>query len=139
MQVLLTLKRIGLFYIQEKLFESSPEQIGASSKEVAIVTSDVPMKFSPKLEAEVNNDGQGSTGGTPKCFGQAEQDEKSSMFDTREPPSQSMSGDESDESDIVEHDVSSGALLFYEDIAIAFLFQLNFLFCLCSLYFCSCC
>ncbi|XP_024020786.1 uncharacterized protein LOC21402590 isoform X4 [Morus notabilis] len=101
---------------KEKLFESSPEQIGASSKEVAAVdgascqksiacTSDVPMKFSPKLEAEVNNDGQGSTGGTPKCFGQAEQDEKSSKFDVREPPSQSMSGDESDESDIVEHDV----------------------------------
>lgn len=102
---------------KEKLFERSPEQIGASSKEVAAVdggaycqksvahTSDVPVKFAPKREAEINNGGQEPTDGTLKCSGQGEQDEKSSKFDKREPPLQSISGDENDESDIVEHDV----------------------------------
>lgn len=80
------------------------------------------MKFAPKLEAEINNDGQEPTDGTLKCSGQGEQDEKSSKFDKQEPFLQSISGDENDESDIVEHDVSSGAFSFYQEIKLLFTF-----------------
>lgn len=117
MQVLLTLSWFDFSYIQEKLFERCPEQIGASSKEAVAVDgvssqksaahTDVPPKILPKLEAEISNDGQVPTDKSLKCSGQGEQDEKSSEFDVREPPLQSVSGDESDESDIIEHDVSS--------------------------------
>lgn len=115
-QVLLTLRRFDLSYIQE----CTSEQIGASSKKAAAVDgvpsqksvarTDIPTKISPKLETEISNEGQESTDKTLKCSGQGEGDEKSSEFNVREPPSQSMSGDESDESDIVEHDVSSSII-----------------------------
>ncbi|PON49500.1 Zinc finger, FYVE/PHD-type [Trema orientale] len=91
----------------------SPYPLGALSKEAAAVDdvscqksvaqTDVPTKVLPKLEAEISNDGQESTDKNLKCSGQGERDDKSSECDEREPPS--MSGDESDESDIVEHDV----------------------------------
>ena len=122
MYVVPILKRINLSYVQENLFESSSEQIAGTLKEAAAAAvddvscqksiahiSNAPYKVLPKLEAEVNSDRQKPMG-TLKCSGQDEQDEKSSEQDVREPPLQSTSGNESDDSDIVEHDVSTYAL-----------------------------
>ncbi|XP_062119700.1 protein PARALOG OF AIPP2-like isoform X2 [Humulus lupulus] len=101
-------------YPKDKLFDCTSEQIGASSKEVAAVDgvsfqkslahTDSIITILPKMEAEITNDVQESTDKTLKCAAQGEQDEKSSEFDVREPPLQTKS-DDSDESDIVEHDV----------------------------------
>ncbi|XP_030501256.2 ASI1-immunoprecipitated protein 2 isoform X2 [Cannabis sativa] len=102
-------------YSKEKLVDCTSEQIGASSKGAAAavdgvssqkspVHTDNPTTISPKLEAEITSDIQESTGKTLKCSGQGERDEKSSEFDVPEPPLKTEY-DDSDESDIVEHDV----------------------------------
>ncbi|KAL5568287.1 hypothetical protein UlMin_024862 [Ulmus minor] len=101
---------------QLKLPESNLGHIGSSLKEVAASdavpcqksaanSSDVPAKIVPKSEAETTNDGREPADQTLKCSAQDEKDGKSNELDVREPPLRSVSGEESDESDIVEHDV----------------------------------
>lgn len=62
----------------------------------------------PKFESETSDDGQDPKQEALKCSGHGEQDIKSSeMVETAAmQPLQSVNGDDSDESDIVEHDVS---------------------------------
>ena len=105
--------------LQDKLFDSTSEQIDGSSKDVAaaegvscqksLAHTDNPTTIIPKMEAEFANDVQESTGKTLKCAAQGEQDEKSSELDVREPPLKA-DYDDSDESEIVEHDVSGGII-----------------------------
>lgn len=72
-------------------------QISASLKD-----SDISPDIYLNSEAETSNDGEKPTDKAFKC----EQDGKSCEFTMHEPPLQSVSGDESDESDILEQDVS---------------------------------
>lgn len=69
---------------------------------------EVSTKMSPKFESETSDDGQDPKQEALKCSGHGEQDIKSSeMVETAAmQPLQSVNGDDSDESDIVEHDVS---------------------------------
>ncbi|KAK9271648.1 hypothetical protein L1049_002011 [Liquidambar formosana] len=70
--------------------------------------SDVSIKLYPKLEAETDGDSGDLPDETLKCSDQNEQDKLNQSVelpDMQEPPLPSPSGDESDESDIVEHDV----------------------------------
>nr|XP_011470119.1 PREDICTED: uncharacterized protein LOC101314703 isoform X3 [Fragaria vesca subsp. vesca] len=68
---------------------------------------EVSTKMCPKFESETSDDGQDPKQEALKCSGHGEQDIKSSeMVETAAmQPLQSVNGDDSDESDIVEHDV----------------------------------
>ncbi|XP_050253369.1 uncharacterized protein LOC126699527 isoform X7 [Quercus robur] len=71
--------------------------------------SEVSMKKYPKSEAETEKDSGDPPDEAMKSSDQDEHDDKSNemveLTDMQEPPLQSVSGDESDESDIVEQDV----------------------------------
>ena len=73
--------------------------------------SEVSMKKYPKSEAETDKDSGDPPDEAMKSSDQDEHDDKSNekveLTDMQEPPLQSVSGDESDESDIVEQDVSN--------------------------------
>lgn len=96
------LGHIDSLLVQDALAAGVPDQ-----KPVASKATNIPMNFCPKEEAGNINDRGIPTGEVLKCLNPGEQEEKSSDFDIREPPLQSVSGDDSDESDIVEHDVSN--------------------------------
>uniref|UniRef100_A0A2N9HYY1 Zinc finger PHD-type domain-containing protein n=1 Tax=Fagus sylvatica TaxID=28930 RepID=A0A2N9HYY1_FAGSY len=72
-------------------------------------SSEVSMKNNPKSEAETDKDSGDPPDEALKSSNQDEHDDKSNevveLPDMQEPPVQSVSGDESDESDILEQDV----------------------------------
>ena len=74
-------------------------------------SSEVSMKNNPKSEAETDKDSGDPPDEALKSSNQDEHDDKSNevveLPDMQEPPVQSVSGDESDESDILEQDVSN--------------------------------
>lgn len=141
--------------IQDKVPECSMDHINSSlSKEEAseIVSvrksvsckashiggsSEVSTKIYPKSEAETNKDSGDRTDGELKSSDRDEHNDKSNELvespDMQEPPLQSGSGDESDESDIVEQDVSNDFFL-----ALSPVFHPNLIFKL-SRYICITC
>lgn len=74
-------------------------------KSVACKATNIPMKLYAKQESGNINDGEIPTDDVLKHLNSGEQVEKCSEFDIRE-SRQCVCGDESDESDVVEHDVS---------------------------------
>lgn len=100
-------------------------------------SSEVSMKSYPKSEAETNKDSGDRTDGELKSSDRDEHNDKSNELvespDMQEPPLQSGSGDESDESDIVEQDVSNDFFL-----ALSPVFHPNLIFKL-SRYICITC
>lgn len=86
--------------------ESSPKEAATDyscgQKSGSHKHSDNFLKTYLNPETETINDERKPTEEAFMC----EQDRKSSEYNMQEPPNRSVSGDESDESDIVEHDVS---------------------------------
>lgn len=104
-------------------------------KTVACKVTD-PKKICLKAEAGNINDDGTPTNEVLKCSdqGQGEQEEKSSELGIGEPHLPSMSGDESDESDIVEHDVSAFFLVILNSNALSMCFCLPLILSFCILH-----
>lgn len=78
-------------------------------KSVACKATNIPMKFFAKQESGNINDGEIPTDEVLKHLNPGEREEKCGEFDIRE---SLQCGDESDESDVVEHDVSVSIIFF---------------------------
>ncbi|XP_060675600.1 protein PARALOG OF AIPP2 isoform X6 [Ziziphus jujuba] len=96
----------SLGHVDSSLVKDALADVVSDHKTVACKVTD-PKKICLKAEAGNINDDGTPTNEVLKCSdqGQGEQEEKSSELGIGEPHLPSMSGDESDESDIVEHDV----------------------------------
>lgn len=99
----------SLGHVDSSLVKDASADVISDQKTVACKGTDIPVKNCLKPEAGNTNDGGTPTDEVLKCLdqGQGEQEEKSSELGIGEPHLPSKSGNESDESDIVEHDVSS--------------------------------
>lgn len=117
-------------HIQDKVLECSTELINSTKEAPSDIVSvqkcfahkgniiggnsEALMKNYPKLEAETEKDNGNPPDQTLKTFGEDEPNDRSKeLVDLpvmHEPPLLSVSGDESDESDIVEQDVSNNSL-----------------------------
>uniref|UniRef100_A0A6P6G1F4 uncharacterized protein LOC107414721 isoform X6 n=1 Tax=Ziziphus jujuba TaxID=326968 RepID=A0A6P6G1F4_ZIZJJ len=96
----------SLGHVDSSLVKDALADVVSDHKTVACKVTD-PKKICLKAETGNINDDGTPTNEVLKCSdqGQGEQEEKSSELGIGEPHLPSMSGDESDESDIVEHDV----------------------------------
>ncbi|WCJ27758.1 RING/FYVE/PHD zinc finger superfamily protein [Euphorbia peplus] len=88
---------------------SSPTNGQHSEEDTKLGTSKISSQNYPKLETEAKKDNEHQPDGGFKCSNQVEKDQKSRVTvelpETLEPTLQSVSEDDSDESEIVEHDV----------------------------------
>ncbi|ONI25965.1 hypothetical protein PRUPE_2G329000 [Prunus persica] len=93
--------------MDSSLIKESPSDIVARQKFDSNKGLGASTKICPKKEVETNGNGQDLNDEALKCLDHGEQDVKSNelVAVAEKQPLQSASGDDSDESDIVEHDV----------------------------------